>query len=189
MAGREEDIAIKPAVGEEMTTIPPAEEPDGSCAPKPKRGRPPGALNKKTIAKRAFAKQSALAAAPQATPPRDDEATAQSADAKSETRRPKKRRPSTSSSSGRSATVVVKRRKKRVVVLEESDSSPSPVVVKHKKKCPNAPRLSPSAASEQSAQQSAPMTLDRLGNALRDVHLDRMLARHQQYQGHFSRLK
>ena len=183
MAGREEDIAIKPAVGEEMTTIPPTEEPDGSCAPKPKRGRPPGALNKKTIAKRA------LAAAPQATSPRDDEATAQSADAKTETRRPKKRRPSTSSSSGRSATVVVKRRKKRVVVLEESDSSPSPVVVKHQKKYPKAPRLSPSVASEQSAQQSAPMTLERLGDTLRDAHLERMLAKHQQYQGYFSRLR
>ena len=84
---------------------------------------------------------------------------------------------------------MVKRRKKRTVVLEESDSSPSPIVVKRKKKCSKAPRRSPSVALEQSAQQSAPMTLERLGDTLRDAHLERMLAKHQQYQGYFSRLR
>ena len=145
---------------------------DGSCAPKPKRkpGRPPGALNKKTIAK-----QTALAADPPAAPQRG---------AQSKARRPKKRHPSTSSSSDGSAAIVVKRRKKRVVVVEESDSSPSPVIVKRKRE--SAPRPSPPPAAP---EQSAPVTLERLGNSLKDAQLERMIARQQQYQAYFARLR
>ena len=144
---------------------------DGSCAPKPKRkpGRPPGALNKKTIAK-----QSALAADPPAAPQRG---------AQSKARRPKKTSTS-SSSDGSAARIVVKRRKKRVVVVEESDSSPSPVIVKRKRE--SAPRPSPPPAAP---EQSAPVTLERLGNSLKDAQLERMIARQQQYQGYFARLR
>jgi len=135
---------------------------DGSCAPKPKRkpGRPPGALNKKTIAKQSARPEGS--AAPQRG---------------SKARRPKKT--STSSSSDGSARIVVKRRKKRVVVVE-SDSSPSPVVVKRKRE--SAPRPPP-------PEQSAPVTLERLGNSLKDAQLERMVALQQQYQGYFARLR
>jgi len=134
---------------------------DGSCAPKPKRkpGRPPGALNKKTIAK-----QSVLNETP--------------APQRQSARCPKK----TSSSSD--DLVVVKRRKKRVVVVEESDSSPSPVIVKHKRE--SAPRPSPPPAAP---EPSAPVTLERLGSSLKDAQLERMIALQQQYQGYFARLR
>ncbi len=98
---------------------------DRSCVPKPKRkpGRPPGSLNKKTIAKQAN------------DPPAS----------RARTERPKakrsKRPPSTSSSE---QSVVVRRKKKRVVVIE-SDSSPSPVVVKQKRQ--RAPSPEPVAPS------------------------------------------
>lgn len=185
----EEDIRIIPAADEDIpfedtkpdgragraprsSSPEPVATDDGSCAPKPKRkpGRPPGALNKKTIAK-----QSALAADPPAAPQRG---------AQSKARRPKKRHPSTSSSSDGSAAIVVKRRKKRVVVVEESDSSPSPVIVKRKRE--SAPRPSPPSAAP---EQSAPVTLERLGNSLKDAQLERMIARQQQYQGYFARLR
>ncbi len=155
---------------------------DRSCAPKPKRkpGRPPGSLNKKTIAK-----QSALAAGPPAK-------QAQDTGVQSKAARPKKKRQPSSSDSSSSATpeqladrspvVVVKRRKKRVVVMEESDSSPSPLVVKRKRS--SVPRPSSPAAPEPSV---APM--EQLGKTLRDVQLERMIAQHQRYNGYFSRLR
>ena len=130
---------------------------DRSCAPKPKRkpGRPPGSLNKKTIAK-----QSALAAGPPAK-------QAQDTGVQSKAARPKKKRQPSSSDSSSSATpeqladrssvVVVKRRKKRVVVMEESDSSPSPLVVKRKRS--SVPRPSSSLATPE--QSAAP--IEQLG--------------------------
>ena len=155
---------------------------DRSCAPKPKRkpGRPPGSLNKKTIAK-----QSALAAGPPAK-------QAQDTGVQSKAVRPKKKRQPSSSDSGSSATpeqlvdrssvVVVKRRKKRVVVMEESDSSPSPIVVKRKRS--SVPRPSSPAAPEPNV-----VPMEQLGKTLRDAQLERMIAQHQRYNGYFAHLK
>ncbi len=153
---------------------------DRSCAPKPKRkpGRPPGSLNKKTIAK-----QSARAAGPPAKQAPDTSVQSKAV-------RPKKKRQPSSSDSGssvtdqlddRSSVVVVKRRKKRVVVMEESDSSPSPIVVKRKR-----------SSVPQPSQPAAPepiVTMEQMGKTLRDAQLERMVAQHQRYNGYFARLR
>jgi len=170
-------MSADPTVEDNELTEPVDDPPVIDIAPKRKRGRPPGALNKKTIAK-----QSALAAA-LATQAHDPGVQSKAA-------RPKKRPPSSDGSSvteqlvDRSPVVVVKRRKKkRVMVLEESESgsSPSPIVVKRKR--PNVPRPSPLATPEPSV---AP--IEQLGKALRDAQLDRMVAQHQRYNGYFARL-
>ncbi len=155
------------------------EPPVVDIAPKPKRkpGRPPGSLNKKTIAK-----QSARAAAPAKRAP--------DTGVQSKAVRPKKKRQPPSSDSGSSVTdqlddrspvVVVKRRKKRVVVMEESDSSPSPVVVKRKRS--SVPRPSQPAAPEPI------VTMEQMGKTLRDVQLERVIAQHQRYNGYFAHLR
>ena len=175
------------------TEVPTVEEdiPDNACepvdeppvvdsAPKPKRkpGRPPGSLNKKTIAK-----QSARAAGPPAKQAPD-------IGVQSKAVRPKKKRQPPSSDSGSSVTdqlddrspvVVVKRRKKRVVVMEESDSSPSPIVVKRKR-----------SSVPQPSQPAAPepiVAMEQMGKTLRDVQLERVLAQHQRYNGYLARLR
>ena len=169
-------MSIDPIV-EDIDNAAPADDPPViDIAPKRKRGRPPGALNKKTIAK-----QSALAAGPPAK-------QAQDTGVQSKAARPKKRPPSSDGSSvteqlvDRSPVVVVRRRKKkRVMVVEESDSSPSPIVVKRKRS--SVPQPSPLATPEPSV---AP--IEQLGKALRDAQLDRMVAQHQRYNGYFARL-
>ncbi len=134
--------------------------------PKRKPGRPPGSLNKKTLAK-------------QSAPPAKQ---APDAGTQSKAVRPKKKRQPPSSDSGSSVAeeaVVVKRRKKRVVVMEESDSSPSPIVVKRKR-------------STQPSQPAAPepiVTVEQMGKTLRDVQLERVIAQHQRYNGYFARLR
>jgi len=168
-------MSADPTVEDNEITEPVDDPPVIDIAPKRKRGRPPGALNKKTIAK-----QSALAAA-LAT-------QAQDTGVQSKAARPKKRPPSSDGSSvteqlvDRSPVVVVRRRKKkRVMVVEESDSSPSPIVVKRKRS--SVPQPSPLATPEPSV---AP--IEQLGKALRDAQLDRMVAQHQRYNGYFARL-
>ena len=167
-----------PTVEEDIpdnTREPVDEPPVVDSVPKPKRkpGRPPGSLNKKTIAK-----QSARAAGPPAKQAPDTSVQSKAV-------RPKKKRQPPSSDSGSSVAeeaVVVKRRKKRVVVMEESDSSPSPIVVKRKRS--SVPRPSQPAAPEPSV---AP--IEHLGKTLRDAQLERMIAQHQRYNGYFSRLR
>jgi hypothetical protein len=168
-------MSADPTVEDNEITEPVDDPPVIDIALKRKRGRPPGALNKKTIAK-----QSALAAA-LAT-------QAQDTGVQSKAARPKKRPPSSDGSSvteqlvDRSPVVVVRRRKKkRVMVVEESDSSPSPIVVKRKRS--SVPQPSPLATPEPSV---AP--IEQLGKALRDAQLDRMVAQHQRYNGYFARL-
>ena len=168
-------MSADPTVEDNEITEPVDDPPVVDIAPKRKRGRPPGALNKKTIAK-----QSALAAA-LAT-------QAQDTGVQSKAARPKKRPPSSDGSSvteqlvDRSPVVVVRRRKKkRVVVMEESDSSPSPVVMKRKHTAVS--RSSPLATHEQIV---AP--IEQLGKAVRDAQHDRMIAQHQRYNGYFARL-
>ena len=160
-----------PAEEDPVNTCEPVDDPIVIDPPKRKPGRPPGSLNKKTIAK-----QAARAAPAKQVP---------DAGARSKAVRPKKKCQPPSSDSGSSVAeeaVVVKRRKKRVVVMEESDSSPSPIVVKRKRS--SVPRPSQPATPEPSV---AP--IEQLGKTLRDAQLERMIAQHQRYNGYFAHLR
>jgi len=160
---------------EDIAIVEPVDPPTIDIAPKRKRGRPPGSLNKKTIAKQSMTDAPAKHVS--------------DTDVQPKTTRPKKtRQPSCSDGSSveqledHSPAVFVKRRKKkRVVVVEESESSsPSPIVVKRKKQ---STRQSPTAP-----QEPIVAPIEQLGKTLRDAQLDRMVAQHQRYNGYFARL-